>query len=152
MFASEPARFRIIRITLSLVLCHIIVAFGLLLQLGGLDWSKITVVWQILGMALFITRFIGIPAIICTIIMETLSRRYLQKKKIFQPVFYVIIGALLGGISAFLISRPIFTPHIVSVGLIIILGIVTGLIVSSIKAKLHLIERRKMVSTNVDTD
>jgi hypothetical protein len=133
------------RIVLSLLLCHIIAVFVFFLELSPPDWEiiiSLSFFRQLSDVTIFITRFIGIPAIICTALMEVLGRRYLQKSKIPQTIPYVVIGSCLGSLSGFLVFRT---------GYFVILGAVIGLIVSSIKAKLHLIERKQRPSTTVDT-
>lgn len=110
--------------------------------------SFLSALWEI---AIYINRFVGVPAAVWTVVMELLGWQYLQKSKVPKTLVYILIGVFLGSLSAFWKAMPVLFARCSGMGFFISLGAFTGLIVSSIKAKLHLIERRQRLSTTVDT-
>ena len=85
----------------------------------------------------------GLQTVGYTACMEILGWRWLRKRNMPKRPYYMLVGSLFGGIVGLSVSFRIRETYLPA----FVIGLIVGVIVTSIKMKLHLLQKSKGPST-----
>lgn len=121
--------------------------YQLLLQASGGSLNTEDIGWFFV---LIIISYTGVLSIIYTVIMENLGIKSIQTSQSPRKNLYLFIGSVywgLGSLISFLILLKLFTPPISYVFYFTGVGLIFGLIITTLKLTLHLLQRKWIFST-----